>query len=72
MKNLTTSEVLNFLSRRFDCEKSKFDSTQSEVAKAVYHRRAQMYLEAITIIASVDGSSTTIFNHDSDETDKLS
>lgn len=69
MKNLTTSEVLNFLTRRFESEKSNFDSTKSEVAKAVYHRRAQMYLEAITIIASVDGCSTTIFKDDTDETD---
>lgn len=68
MKKLTTAEVLNFLTRRFESEKSKFDSTKSEVAKAVYHRRGQMYLEAITIIASVDGCSTTVFNDDSDET----
>lgn len=49
MKTLTTAASI--IAEHFDFEKAKFEKATTDYAKASYQRRAQMLLDALTLIS---------------------
>lgn len=62
---ITGRYVLDYLTRRFNEEKAKCESAIVDAARAVHQRRAQMYLEALTIVGTVDQDSSLVYVDDS-------
>lgn len=60
MKNLTIAA--NIIAEHFEAEKAKFEKATSDCIKAAFQRRAQMLLDALTLIGCLSEpiSSTPI------------
>ena len=67
--DVTPFVVLDYLTSRFNDEKAKFNNAKCDAVKAVHQRRAQMYLDALTIVGTVDQDFSLTFKGDLYETD---
>lgn len=61
MKNLTIAA--NIIAEHFEAEKAKFEKSSTDYVKAVYQRRAQMLLDALTLISCINAPEFSV-NHD--------
>ena len=61
MKNLTIAA--NIIAEHFEAEKANFEKSSTDYIKAAYQRRAQMLLDALTLISCINEPVFSV-NHD--------